>query len=149
MQTGSYNELVKKHFRFLVDDYGFTLVRDEYDPEAFGNSLVEYRLPTTIVMVSRDRDWIRVGVGSISDPRHRLYSLESLIEFFAPEAPKGIDTYQPEASDDFQLSNLACILQDYGGPVLRGEFTKWKELEEYVHKEVEEFMRQRREGTYP
>lgn len=63
MHRYMFTERVKEKFRYLVEEYGFSVADERYDPDAFGNSLVDYQSGKTTIRVLLDRGEVTIGVG--------------------------------------------------------------------------------------
>ncbi|MEM3434463.1 MAG: hypothetical protein QXP27_09885 [Candidatus Methanomethyliaceae archaeon] len=134
--TGSmFNEHVKRRFRYLIENYGFLVIDEKYDPEAFGNSLVDFQSDSIVMRVLLDRGQAMVDFRPRAEPSETWYGLDSVIEFLAPEAdeptyifPETWDNYQDMIK--WQVDRLANVVQRYCARVLRGEFSEWEEMAE-------------------
>ncbi len=134
--TGSmFNEQVKRQFRYLIEDYGFSVVDERYDPEAFGNSLVDFQSDSIVMRVLLDRGQVMIDFRPRAGPSKSWYGLDSVVEFLAPEAdgpayifPETWDNYQDMIN--WQVDRLASVVQRYCARVLRGEFSGWEEIAE-------------------
>jgi len=142
MEQYSFIERVKTSFQYLVDDYGFSIANERYDPQSFGNSLVEFRSETTAIRLILDRSQVLVDLGPISWNPNSWFSLSSVMEFLAPEAGESAYVF-PETWEsyydmiDWQVNRLAHILRRYCSLVLTGQFDAWEELERRRRKEAE------------
>lgn len=134
--TGSmFNEQVKRQFGYLIEDYGFSVVGERYNPEAFGNSLVEFRSGSIAMRVLLDRGQVMVDFRPCVGPAESWYGLCSVIEFLAPETnepayifPETWDNYQDMIN--WQVDRLAGVVRRYCARLLRGEFSEWGEIAE-------------------
>ena len=45
MESNIFSELVKLHFNFLIDDFGFSVVDDIYFPDMMGNAAMIFESP--------------------------------------------------------------------------------------------------------
>lgn len=146
MKEHAFAEQVKKHFHYLIDDYDFSVVNEKSDPEAFGNSLVDFQSGTTAVRVTLDRGQVLVDMRPLTESSTSWFSLGSVVEFLAPEADEPVYVF-PETWDHYydmingQVSRMARVLRQYCAPVLRGEFSQWKEIDERTRKGAEEEYR--------
>lgn len=141
-----FNEQVKKHFGYLMDDYGFSVAEERYDAEIFGNSLVRFRLGPTQVRVVLDKGQVRAEMAPYPEIRGRWFILSEVIGFLAPEADERGEIVVPDGRDydrkvDWQLARMARILRQYCKPVLRAEFSQWDEMDEAARRESMEIYR--------
>ncbi len=148
-----FTEQAKQHFHYLIDDYGFSVVDERYEPEAFGNSLIQFRSSAIDIMVVLDRGQVLIDVSPYPRPSNYQFSLATVVKFLAPEANEPAYIF-PETWEDYddmiewQLTRLARVLRQYCVPVLRGEFSDWKTMNECRKKEAEEGYK-RRTGKDP
>ena len=118
MEQYVFVEQVKKRFRYLTDDYGFSVVDERYDPEAFGNSLVQFQSSLVGVRVALDRGQVLIDIGSSSEPQVSWFSLPNVVKYLAPELDELAYVF-PERWDDYyhmvdwQVIRLAHLLQRY------------------------------------
>jgi len=134
--TGSmFNEHVKGQFWYLIEDYGFSVLDERYDPEAFGNSLVDFQSDSVVMRVLLDRGQVMIDFRPSAGSPECWYGLNSVVEFFAPEFD-GPACVFPETWDNYQgmirwqVDRLASIVQRYCTQVLRGEFSGWEQIAE-------------------
>ncbi len=67
---------------WLFDDLGFSIVEDDYRPDAFGNSFVTLESTILRLRFVRDRGQVWADVGSPTDPKtwwHLLFVLEAVL----------------------------------------------------------------------
>ena len=146
MEKYVFAEQVKKHFHYLIDEYGFSVVDERYDAEAFGDSLVQFQSSTVDLSIILDRGQVLIDIGPHPESPDYRFGLVSVIEFLAPEADEPAYIF-PETWDnyydmiDWQVTRLARVLQQYCAPVLRGEFSQWKEMAERRRKEARDTYR--------
>ncbi len=148
----AFAEIVKQNFGYLLDNYGFSVVDESYNPEWFGDALVEFQSAQLQVLVIRERGDVFLFVSPLSHPEYR-FELSEIINFLAPNERERVKVYffpdlpgEPEKSMDLQSANLARVLYQYGSPLLRGEFLQWKELSEFTQRQVDKFMKDRKHG---
>lgn len=141
-----FAEQIKKHFHYLIDDYGFSVIDERYDHEAFGNSLVQFRSSTTDVVVVLDKGQVLIDISPYPEIPNYRFGLATVVEFLSPDADEPAYIF-PEKWDnyygmiDWQVTRLTRVLRQYCAPVLRGEFSKWKEMDEIRRKETEDRYR--------
>lgn len=85
--SGSLREEIAKKARWLIDDLGFQVTHQEYDPRHMGNSLVVLASEALLVRFVRDRSHIEVSVASASEPE-RWYYLRSLWAVLTGDPPE-------------------------------------------------------------
>mgnify|MGYP000219498111 CR=1 FL=1 len=141
-----FTEQAKQHFHYLIDDYGFSVVDERYEPEAFGNSLIQFRSSAIDIMVVLDRGQVLIDVSPYPRLSNYQFGLATVVKFLAPEANEPVYIF-PETWEDYddmiewQLTRLARMLRQYCAPVLRGEFSDWETMNECRKKEAEEEYR--------
>lgn len=146
MTQYKFIEQTKRHFRYLIDDYSFSVVDEEYDPEAFGNSLVRFRSSTADVVLVLDRGQVLIDINPYPMMQDCQFGLPSVVKFLAPEVSEPAYIF-PETWENYndmidsQLERLARVLRQYCSSVLRGEFSDWEALSDSRKKEAEEGYR--------
>ncbi len=128
-------EPIKRQFSFLTSSYHFLVVEELCAPEAFGNSLVRYRSANVEITVVLDRGQVQVDIASIPNVSNYRFALPTLVEYLAPESGETDYVYPDELTDyydkiDWQINRLATLLEQYGRPIFRGEFSAWHEVNE-------------------
>lgn len=128
-------EPIKRRFSFLTNDYHFQVVEELYAPEAFGNSLVQFRSTNVEITVVLDRGQVQVDIAPYPNVPNYRFGLPTLVEYLAPESGETDYVYPGELTDydekiDWQINRLATLLEQYGRPVLTGEFSAWQEVNE-------------------
>jgi hypothetical protein len=135
MEKCVFVEQVKEHFHYLIDDYGFAVVSERFDPEAFGNSLVDFQSGNTAVRILLNRGQVTIDIGPYPRSPGYQFDLSSIIEFLVPDAKEPVYIF-PETWDNYQdmmnwqVDRLASVVQRYCARVLRGEFSEWEEIAE-------------------
>ena len=128
-------ELVKKHFQYLLDDYGFSVVDERYEPQVFGNSLVQFHSSNMEIMIVLDRGHVSIDISPHPNPLGYQFGLSTILEYLVPEVERLAYDYS-EAPDDYysriiwQITRFAPLLHEHCDKVLRGEFSDWKEMDE-------------------
>jgi len=146
MEKCMFAEQVKAHFHCLIDDYGFVVVSERFDPEAFGNSLVDFQSRNTVVRVLLDRGQVTIDIGPYPRSPGYWFDLSSIIEFLVPETGEPVYVF-PDTWDNYndmiiwQVARLSRVLQQYGAPVLTGDFFEWKKIADIRSKKVEDEYR--------
>lgn len=146
MHRYMFTERVKEEFRYLVEEYGFSVADERYDRDAFGNSLVDFQSSKVTIRVLLDRGEVTIGVGPYPLSSDYWFDLSSVLEFLSVHTsepayvfPEEWDSYDDMV--DWQVSRLAHLLQQCCSSVLRGEFTEWKEMDEIRRKKSEDEYR--------
>lgn len=129
----------RKHFNFLVDQYGFKerLIDQDDKNEKFQ---VQY-VSKTVKVVVLGIHWgagINVRIGRLVPDLHEVYGsydLEDLIKIRAPELSL-LDQrgFSNNTDQSFQLRHYSNALRLVGGDVLKGEFEIFPRLHEAIMK---------------
>ncbi len=138
-------ELIKFHFRYLIDEYGFSIVDEEYFPEMMGNAIVVYESATSGIMVVIDRSQVLINVGKPSWPHRYWFEFSDVIQFFIPEIKEAYvfvneDSPKNRIEIEVQINRLALLLRQYCEPLLRGDFSMHDKIREIETKRVEELL---------
>jgi hypothetical protein len=153
--------MVMNHFQYLIADYGFLVTKaeeSEHNLEIEGR--IEFESPVTFVTVSAEQLGVNVSVGRVKDDKY-YYFLDprSIYEYLSlSEADKWLvcsfdpkddrrarmvisqirllheskDTNDIEEDIDEQLSNYSKWLRQYAEPFLRGDFSRWLEIYQFM-----------------
>jgi hypothetical protein len=146
MTQFTFTENVKKHFQYLIDDYGFSVVDEQLNSEAFGNSLIRFESSSTDIMIVLDRGQVIIDIGPYPATPNYQFSMASMMEFLTPEAEEPAYVF-PETWENYdemiewQVRRLARVLRQYCSPVLLGRFSEWEELDQRIRKEAREAYR--------
>lgn len=133
-----FAELVKQQFRFLIEQYGFSVVDEDKNPRIFGGRLVQFRSETTVVIVTDDQGSVTVDVGPVSEPRIAQYDLINIVSFLAPAEKMSSQinppelARQPEKRIRYQVEKFASLLKQYCDPFLRGDFSRWIDVGRFI-----------------
>ena len=141
-----FSEHVRKHFVYLLDDFGFSLVEDQYHQDAstcvvtFQNQLRYIKLHWALRGSRLDFRVCRV----LSDGKPAPYKdydvdefvLAALAKYYEPEIDveklTAMNYYNPDLQVlDEKISMNAKLLQKYGQEILRG--SKWFD---WIKKEI-------------
>ncbi|RLD05076.1 MAG: hypothetical protein DRI56_10175 [Chloroflexota bacterium] len=128
-----FAEQTKKHFRYLIDDYEYSVTGQRYDPKAFGNSLVQFQSRTMDVTVALDRGQVFVYLAPRTESPGYQFDLRDIVGFLTPESDEPVYIFPEEWDNyydmvDWQVKRLAQVFRKYCKPVLAGKFSKWKEI---------------------
>lgn len=130
--------LLKKAFKFLIEQYGFSVIEEKYDPKFFGNVLVHYQSSKMEIAVALDRSKLVIDFR----PRRRIrksswFGIQSLYEFLAPNTEEPARRFL----DTWRTDSLEIFFHEYFESLIRGEFVMWKDVEkarsEEAHQDYE------------
>ena len=136
-------ELIKNHFKYLLDEYGFSIEREYYSPEIMGNAAVVYISNTTGVIIAVDRSQVLISIGRSALPEDQWFEFSDVIHFYAPTVKEAYifqidDTHLVEV--ELQLERLAQLLRKYCEPLLRGNFSDEDQIKEFERQRAEEML---------
>ncbi len=137
MNTNLFSGLVKKHFHYLIEQYKFTVVVDNYSPEVMGNAEIVFASLSTGIEIVKDRGQVLISIGAIAQPRGEWFEFEDVVRAFAGDAERA---YSFNLDWESQIARLAQIMQSYCRPLLAGDFSKEKEIREIENKRVSEML---------
>jgi len=115
MDFSLFFDQVEKHFHYLVDKYGFSVVKKELS-DHFDNTQIILESKECRIWVLRERGEVYVDIGPLSVPEES-YDLTTLIAYLTKEAEQL--TYKVPDYDDYdvriewQVERLAGILERY------------------------------------
>lgn len=132
MDTNSFGDRVSRHFRYLIDDYGFELVGKD-------NVSVTYQTETCRVRVVLDVCQIGVEIRPAQAPvyENAWIDLWDVVHCKNPAARfkyacnPGAYGRDPAGYVDREAARLAKVLRRYADDMLRGDFSRREELERF------------------
>ena len=134
----SFADLLKLHFKYLTDDYGFVVAHEIYSPMVMGNASVDFESSKTRIEIVLDRSQVLIALGPVSWPRHEWFEFSDVVRFFAPAVdpiyvfPEDIPDHA--AALEMQVSRLANPMRQHCDPVLRGDFSMCDGIKEVERK---------------
>jgi hypothetical protein len=140
MEQGLLSSLVRQHFRYLTDEYGFSITHDEYFPEHMGNADMVFMSPQIGIEIVLDRGQVLIDIGSVLQTRKEWFEFSDVIHFFASEIepvyifPQDFANYQ--AAIESQVSRLAQLMRQYCEPLIRGDLSMQSGIRKIEHNRV-------------
>jgi hypothetical protein len=157
----TFFSMVMNHFQYLITDYDFSVEKVEKSERASEiEGRIEFESSTTFVTVSGEQWGIDVSVGRAKDDKYyyfldprTIYEYLSLAEAdkqlicsFDPKDDrkakmithktrllhKKEDANSLDQDIDNQLSDYSKWLRQYAEPFLRGDFSHWFEIYEFI-----------------
>jgi hypothetical protein len=130
-----FAELVMKHFKYLIDSYGFTVAKEE---PIHGGTVVEFRSRYCRVRVVLDRCQVVVEIGPNKLFNKPWFDLSYVILFKDPDShfeyefdPEGY-VQDRESSQDRQVRRVAELTRRYCEEMLRGDFSSQEDLKRFI-----------------
>ena len=77
-------EIISTNYQSLMDEYGFSIVREVFSPEIMGNVELILMSPMTGIKVVVDRNQVLVNIGDSSNPEDEWFELSDVVHFYAP-----------------------------------------------------------------
>lgn len=137
MEYSLFSALVKKHFGYLMDEYGFTVTRESYHPEFMGNAQVVFESRLVGIDIVCDRNQVLIALGLLSQVRRDWLEFANVVRIFAPEVETVYifpeDFSNREAALETQISRLAQLMRQHCGPVLKGDFSAPNQARQAEH----------------
>lgn len=136
--------MIRKYFYYLIEDYGFSVERMEFDPQAMGNAVLIFISSWLGIEIVVDRNQVLLSIGEHRAPREQWFEFLDVVKYFAP--CENIEYIFPEKTSnntwdevvEIQLARLADILQRYCKPLLNGESLRITEIKKIEQKRVSE-----------
>ncbi len=143
----NHAEMIVEDFHYLIKDFGFYIIRQEFDPMVMGNAVVLFGSTTIGIEIVIDRNQALISIGDIEDPRNKWFEFFDVVNYYARE--KGKSYLFPEKTpentwDDvvnIQLKRLSAILKEDCLVLLKGEPLQKSEIQEIENKRVAELRR--------
>lgn len=140
------NELIRKYFNFLIDDYGFSVFREEYSPKYMGNADIVYKSGSIAILVVVDRSQVLLNVGKTTQPEKEWFEFTDVIKYFNPTISEVYDFSRGSLPDqdyvEMQAKREAQLLRQYCEPLLRGDFSMYEQIKEIENKRSSEMLEQ-------
>jgi hypothetical protein len=108
MDSRQFRDKVLQHFRFLIDDYGFSLLSSkEYYPEGTSKWIVLLRLNDCWMKVMLDKVQVFIDVGLFSTPKD-WFDLGVVTAFLTRETGAGDWEYDKVTSQS-DMTVARCV----------------------------------------
>jgi len=141
-----YVSLMKQHFLFLINEYGFSIIKESYSPEIkIGNGSVVYQSKLVTLEIVVDKTDVLLKIGQRKAPLEKWFDFLDVMKYFAPEVDdvylrSGVTlSLKDSLAVETRLHNIAILLRKYCQPLLAGDFSmkaKIQEVEEKRSKRV-------------
>ncbi|MBI3176932.1 MAG: hypothetical protein HYZ35_02975 [Chloroflexi bacterium] len=151
MEYSAFSALVKKHFHYLVDEYGFTVAHESYHPETMGNAQVVFKSALVGIDIVCDRNDVLISLGLLPQGRRDWLEFANVVRVFAPDIgavynfPE--DFSNREAALESQVSRLAQLMHQHCTPVLKGDFSAPDQARQAEHDRVTAWLEEMRKPT--
>jgi len=142
----TFSELVRRHLKYLTDEYGFSVKERLYGSEPFSDGIIEFWSSATVVVVQLDRFDLMISIGPSVESEVVRLGLPRVIEFLA----QGTQTFRlnfpasPTSSEEIVESGLAQyapVLRQHCDSVLRGDLSWWPDACKYAVKAMQDEYR--------
>ena len=133
MQNSDFIEQVKQSFQYLIDEYDFSIVEEQFSSKFFGNALIRYRSESIDITITLDRNQVLIGLSPVFDMSRRTYTLSALVNYLTSGKPETAYV-SPNKGDEhsnqviLQVNQVSRILQEYCSSILMGQFTGWEHI---------------------
>lgn len=145
-------DLIKQHFDYLINEYGFRIERKEFDPQTMGNAVVVFKSHKYGIEIVIDRDQALISIGDCLNPRMQWFELQDVVTYYAPSIDD-VYSFTEKTADNtwddiigLQLRKLAIVLRQHCEPVLRGESWIKGEIEKIEESRKTELLKNLRKG---
>lgn len=124
MEGHPFTNQVRKHFRYLLDDYSFSVLSERYSPDVFGNWITVLRSKDCQIRIILDRGQVFLDAGPSSAPTE-WFDLSVITAFLREGSGDENWAYSlPEGSIDDdtidrRLANLAGLLRKYCDEIIQ------------------------------
>lgn len=143
----TFPTLTRECFRFLTDDYSFTVKEKLYGTQPYSGGEIEFRSPSTALVVSLDRDGMSARLGPSSEPEIGWLSVESIVERYSHGMDNSLlnlpdrSAYTMEDWVQLRIGRYASAVRKYCVPFLEGDFSEWLELQRWLLKKMQDQYR--------
>lgn len=143
----NHAEMIVEYFHYLVEDFGFSITQQEYDPITMGNAVVVFASNTIGIEVVIDRDQALISVGDIADRRYVWFEFFDVVNYYTHEKCKSY-IFPEKTPDntwdelvDAQLKRLSVILKEDCLPLLEGATLNKPEIQKIQNSRAAELRR--------
>jgi hypothetical protein len=136
MQKQKFNDVVKKHFKYLIDDYGFCIKEETPATDnPLWQGIVVYAnesepdLPfkkKPFVRLVLDRGYVMLDIKSGEMTEREWFYISEVMKLIAPEVQvrEKVDfSKDPYEIVETQIQNLSKLLVQYCDSLLKGDFS--------------------------
>lgn len=129
------DDLIVDHFRFLVDEFGFSVEKKVFDPCMMGNAFALFTSPKIGVEIAIDRNQVLVSLGDRTDPSEKWFEFSDVLKYYCPTETAYIFYEKTEENTweqaiETQLSRVALLLRTDCQPFLNGDLSMKNEIKE-------------------
>jgi len=111
MEASTFFRLVKDNLQYLIEEYGFIVLKEEIYPR-FDNVEIVFQSPDFRVRVARDKGDVLLHISSLVSPEY-WYDLRTIVAYLTKGAVRGWD-YDFSPDDDYDLKLEGEVKQDTG-----------------------------------
>ncbi len=139
-----YVNMVKQHFQFLINEYGFSIIKESYNPEMkAGNGSVVYQSKLVTLEILVDKTEVQIKIGQRKLPGEKWFDFRDVMKCFAPEVEDvylrsgAALTFKDSFAIEARMLNLAVLLRKYCEPLLGGDFSMKDKIREAEEKRTQ------------
>jgi hypothetical protein len=132
-----YVNLIKQHFQFLIDEFGFAIIKESYDPGLNSVSgVVTYQSRSVNIEIEVDRAELLLKIGGRKSDRAKWFDFEDVMQIFAPEVEDvyrrsgAVQTLKDSVAASARIRYVALLLRQYCQPLLAGDFVMLPEIKD-------------------
>lgn len=136
--------IIIDNFYFLVKEYNFYIVLEQYSPEIMGNAEVIYKSEKVMIRVVVDRSQVLLNIGEPSWPDRDWLDFSDVLHYFNANIESVYDFQKNNLNKPpdigTQLQKLAILLKQYCEPILKGDFSMSTEIRKIETKRISEMV---------
>jgi hypothetical protein len=141
----SLDSLIKQHFQYLIDTYGYYIDHEQYSTEVMGNAEIVYKSAQTGISIIVDRSQVLLNIGNISWSERDWFEFSDVVHYFSPKI-EFVYAFQNDNQDaqvdiEGQIKWAAIMLMQYCDPILRGDFSMQREIREIEKRRVAKLLK--------
>lgn len=138
----TFSELVRRHFKYLIDEYGFAVKERIYGSEPFSDGLIEFWSDRTVVVIQLDRFDLMISLGPATAPESVRLGLERVIGFLVHDTQTfhlslPASPISRQEIIEVGLTQYAPALRRYCDSILRGDLSWWPAACQYTVKALQ------------
>ena len=133
MAINEFAEVIRAQFSGLLVHRGFVIAEELYHPEHMGWASTCLESPHTGILAVCERGVVSFSVGPMAAPQREWYALPIILAALHPETPVPPVPSAPTGWDyrailEAQVRHWGRLLDQYGEPLLAGDWSKKRQI---------------------
>ncbi len=90
MEQKSFSALVRRHFGFLIEEYGYSITENLYNTQPFGGGIIQLQSSNVIIYIMLDREDLSILIGPSTEPKIAWLSVDTIVDYLTDGKVKSI-----------------------------------------------------------